>query len=172
MYTGLGSKTSKDLIRKFNNLIIIGSLSKNIGLPALRVGFMISSKSMIKLMESFRLAIELPFHTIKIMSYFLKQKKKILRIKANIISARKFAHREFKKRDILAFGKFGNSVTFKVKDKLIAKKIGNFMKKNKIIINYSYPKPFENFLNITTANTDNLKFFFLKLDKLFRIIKK
>ena len=46
------------------------------------------------------------------------------------------------------------------------------MKKNKIIINYSYPKPFENFLNITTANTDNLKFFFLKLDKLFRIIKK
>ena len=97
---------------------------------------------------------------------------RILRIKANIISARKFAHREFKKRDILAFGKFGNSVTFKVKDKLIAKKIGNFMKKNKIIINYSYPKPFENFLNITTANTDNLKFFFLKLDKLFRIIKK
>ena len=172
VYTGLGSKTSKDLIRKFNNLIIIGSLSKNIGLPALRVGFMISSKSMIKLMESFRLAIELPFHTIKKIYYFLKQKKKILRIKANIISARKFAHREFKKRDILAFGKFGNSVTFKVKDKLIAKKIGNFMKKNKIIINYSYPKPFENFLNITTANTDNLKFFFLKLDKLFRIIKK
>ena len=64
-------------------------------------------------MESFRLAIELPYHSIKIMSYFLKQKKKILRIKENIISARKFAHREFKKREIPVFGKFGNSVTFK-----------------------------------------------------------
>ena len=75
MYTGLGSKTLKDLIRKYNNLIIIGSFSKNIGLPALRIGFMISSKDMIKLMESFKLTIELPYHSIKIVSSFLKQKK-------------------------------------------------------------------------------------------------
>ena len=121
---------------------------------------MISSKDMIKLMESFRLAIELPYHSIKIMSYFLKQKKKILRIKENIISARKFAHREFKKREIPVFGKFGNSVTFKLKDKSTTKKLGNYMKKNKIMINYSYPKPFENFINIATTNTNNLKFFF------------
>lgn len=170
VYQGLGSKTSKDLIRKFDNLIIIGSLSKNIGLPALRVGFMIASKNIIKLIESFRLAIELPYHTIKIASYFLKQKNKIMKIKKNIINARKFAHNEFKKRDIPAFGKFGNSVTFKVKNRTIAKKLGEFMKNNKIIINYSYPKPFENFLNITTTNTDNLKFFFSILDK-FKISK-
>ena len=163
VYQGLGSKTSKDLIKKYDNLIIIGSLSKSIGLPALRIGFMISSKKMIKLMESFRLAIELPFHTIKIGSYFLKQKEKVMKIKKNIIYARKFAHREFQRRDIPAFGKFGNSVTFKVKDKFIAKKLGDFMRKNKIIINYNYTKPFENFLNITTTNTDNLKFFFFKI---------
>ena len=77
VYQGLGSKTSKNLIRKFDNLIIIGSLSKNIGLPALRVGFMISSKKMIELLESFRLAIELPFHSIKIISNFLKKKKRL-----------------------------------------------------------------------------------------------
>ena len=42
-----------------------------------------------------------------------------------------------KKRNT-SFGKFGNSVTFKLKDKSTTKKLGNYMKKNKIMINYSY----------------------------------
>ena len=169
VYQGLGSVSSKKFIEKFDNLIIIGSLSKNIGLPALRVGYMMASKKLIKYMESFRLAIELPYHSIKLSSEYLKNKKLIMKIKKNIVDARKFAHREFKKRGIPAFGYFGNSVTFKVKNNFSAKKIGNFLKKRKIIINYSYQKPFENFLNITTANINNLKIFFSKLDQIKNI---
>ena len=42
-----------------------------------------------------------------------------------------------RKRNIPAFGSFGNSVTFKVKNSITAKKL-RFLKKRKIIINYKY----------------------------------
>ena len=147
VYQGLGSKTSKNLINKFDNLFIIGSISKNLGLPALRVGYLISSRKNIEKIESLRLAIELPTHSIRLTNNFIKNKKFISQVKKKIISARKFTHKEFKKRNIRSFGNFGNSVTFKLENRKNVKKIGNFLKKNKILVNYNYPKPFNNFIN-------------------------
>lgn len=166
VYQGLGSQTSVKFIKKYDNLIIISSLSKNLGLPALRVGYLVASKKIIEYMDSFRLAIELPYHSIKVSCDYLKNKKLILKTKNNIIRARKFAHNEFKKRKILFFGKFGNSVTFKTKNRKTAQLIGDFLKKKKILINYNYQKPYDNFLNLTTTNTNNIKFFFSKLDQI------
>ena len=74
VYQGLGSESSKKFIKKFDNLIIIGSLSKNIGLPSLRVGYMLASRKLIKYLESFRLYI-FPYHSIKLSSQFLRNKK-------------------------------------------------------------------------------------------------
>ncbi len=165
VYQGLGSKTAKNLINKFDNLLLIGSISKNLGLPALRVGYLISSKKNIERIESLRLAIELPTHSIQIANSFLKNRKLILKIKKKIIDARRFTHKEFKKRNIKSFGNFGNSVTFKLKNKKITKKIGNFLERNKILVNYKYQKPFDNFINLTTTNTSNLKIFFKKFDQ-------
>lgn len=165
VYQGLGSLSSKKLINKYDNLIIIGSLSKSLGLPALRVGYTLSTAKLIKNLESYRLAIELPYHSIQISLQFLKNKRLIAKTRNKIINARKFAHLEFKKRNIKAFGKYGNSVTFKVESNKLAKKIGNYLKKKNIIINYSYKKPFKNYLNLTTTNINNLKIFFSKLDQ-------
>ena len=169
VYQNLGSTSAKNFIKNFTNLIVISSLSKNLGLPGLRVGYMIASKSIIEKIESYRLAIELPFHSIKIATDFLKDKVKINRIRKKIVDARNFAHKEFKKRHIFSFGRFGNTVTFKVKESSVAKKIGNFLKKKKILINFNYPEPFNNFLNLTTTNTKNLKIFFSKLDLILKI---
>jgi histidinol-phosphate aminotransferase len=166
VYQELGSKSAKHLIQKFNNLIIVSSFSKNLGLPGLRVGYMMSSKNIIEKIESFRLAIELPFHSIKIATEYLENKNKNKKIRNQIIKARNYAHKEFKKRNIAAFGKFGNTVTFKVKSKSEAQKIGNYLKNKKILINFNYQKPFDNFLNLTTTNVSNLKIFFSKLDSI------
>ncbi len=165
VYQGLGSKTSKNIVKRFDNLFLIGSISKNLGLPALRVGYLISSKKNIEKIESLRLAIELPAHSIRLTNDFIKNKQFVSQVKKKIINARKFTHKEFKKRNIKSFGNFGNSVTFKLGSKKDVKKIGNFLKKNKILVNYNYPKPFDNFINLTTTNISNLKIFFKKLDQ-------
>ncbi len=95
----------------------------------------------------------------------MERKQKIRASVNQIINARNFAHKEFKKRNIKSFGMFGNSVTFKSINYKSAQKIGNFLKKNKILVNYNYKKPFDNFINLTTTNINNLKIFFERLDQ-------
>ena len=154
VYQGLGSKTAKNLINKFDNLLLINI---NLGLPALRVGYLISSKKNIERIESLRLAIELPTHSIQIANSFLKNRKLILKIKKimmrgdSLIKNLKKKHKVFRK-----FWKFGD---LKLKKKKITKKIGNFLERNKILVNYNIKNPLIIFINLTTTNTSNLKFF-------------
>ena len=165
VYQGIGSPSCEGLINRFKNLIIIKSFSKTFGYPGLRIGFAIGNKSVIEQIESFRLSHELPAQIIKDgVNLFKNYKQKVLPRIVKIIDARKYALKEFLKRKCVVNGKYGNSLSIYFKNKNKLKKLGNKLKKNKIIVNYQYPKPYENFLNITTTSKSNLKFFFKIFD--------
>ena len=167
VYQGIGSRSAIKLIKKYDNLIILKSLSKASGLPGIRVGFAISSKKIIDELNTVRLAIELPENSIrKAISYLKNQKKLIYPKIKSIYLAREYAHKQFKKRKIKSFGNYGNSVTFQFEDNIKIKNVGEFLKKNKIIVNYQYSKPHDKYMNITTTNVKNLKYFFNTLDKI------
>lgn len=166
VYQLLGSKSSISLIKKYNNLIILRSLSKAFGYPGIRMGYIITSKTLKEGIESFRLAIELPSDTI------IKSKKIIDKfnttIKKNIlktIEARKFANQEFRKRSIKSFGEYSNSVCFKFDTVEEKNRIVSFLKKKKILINDGFKNHLSKYASITTTNKKNIKFFFKNLDK-------
>ena len=167
VYQGIGSISAIKLIKKYNNLIILKSLSKASGLPGIRVGFAISCKKIINELNTIRIAIELPESSIRKAILYLKDPKKLIYPKIkSIYLAREYAHKHFKKRKIKSFGHYGNSVTFQFENNKKVKKIGEFLKKNKILLNYNYPKPNDVYMNITTTNIKNLKHFFNTLDKI------
>ena len=166
VYQGIGTKSCIGLTKKFKNFVAIKSASKTFGLPGLRIGFAIGNKKTIKQIESFRLSHELPSDIIdKGVNVFKNYKKKIFPRIQKVIKARNFAIQEFRKRNKVINGGHGNSLSvfFKNRKKLI--KLGNELKK-KIIVNYNYPKPYENFLNITTTSKPNLKNFLKFLIKM------
>ena len=66
VYQLLGSRTSISLTKVYTNLIILRSLSKAFGYPGIRMGYTISSETLKKKIESYRLAIELPADNNKI----------------------------------------------------------------------------------------------------------
>ena len=172
VYQGLGSTSVDNFTKKYSNLIVIRSFSKAFGLPGLRIGYSLTSNKFAHEIETFRLAIELPQICIDDSLKFLSlNRKKIKKHIYQIISARMFAHSEFKKRNIFSYGHYGNSVTFYCKNNVVVKNLGNFLLKNNVIVNYSYSKPFDQFINITTTNKMNLKYFFKILDR-FKNIKK
>jgi len=113
VYQGLGSTSVDNFTKEYSNLIVIRSFSKSFGLPGLRIGYSLTSYKYSQEIETFRLAIELPQicidDALKYLSFYRKTIKKHIH---QIISARKFAHSEFKKRNILSYGHYGNSVTF------------------------------------------------------------
>ncbi len=166
VYQGMGSKSCINLIKKYDNFVIIKSVSKTFGYPGLRIGFAIGHKKIIKQIESFRLSHELPSDVIdQGIDLFKNYKRKVLPRIKKVINARNYAIKELKKRNKIINGGHGNSLSIFFKNKKILKKTGNDLKKNKIIVNYNYPKPYENFLNITTSSKPNLKKFFKIFDK-------
>ena len=124
------------------------------------------ARIIIKQIESFRLSHELPSDVIdQGIDLFKNYKRKVLPRIKKVINARNYAIKELKKRNKIINGGHGNSLSIFFKNKKILKKTGNDLKKNKIIVNYNYPKPYENFLNITTSSKPNLKKFFKIFDK-------
>jgi len=158
--------SSINLIRRYKNLIILKSLSKVPGFPGLRVAFAFGDQNIINELNTVRLAIEMPEYNIRKASKYLSKPLKYIdpRIK-EIIDARKFANKEFKKRNIKSFGKYGNSVSAVLNNKKDVLELGDYLEKNKILINYKYKTPFEKFINITTTNKKNLRYFFKFFDQ-------
>lgn len=166
VYQGMGAKSCINLIENYDNFIVIKSFSKTFGYPGLRIGFAIGHQNIIKQIESFRLSQELPSDIIdKGIDLFKNYKRKVAPRIKKIINARNFAIKEFKKRNKIINGGYGNSLSVYFQNKKLLLKIGKSLKKNKIIVNYEYPKPYDNFLNITTSSKPNLKKFFKILDK-------
>jgi histidinol-phosphate aminotransferase len=167
VYQGLGSESAYKLIQKYTNLIILRSFSKAFGLPGIRVGYTIASAKISQEIETYRLAIELPQYSINEVIKLLDGNKKFLyNTSKQIINSRKYAHKQFKIRGLNSHNFFLNSVNVDLINKNNALKIGNYLKKNNIFINYKYPEPHSHFINLTTTNISNLKFFFKKFDKI------
>ena len=167
VYQGLGSKSAHKFINKYKNLIILRSFSKSFGLPGLRVGYTIASTKISQEIETYRLSIELPQYSINEANNFLnKNPKTINRISKQIINSRQYAHKQFKIRGLKSYNFFLNSVSIDLVNKKNVLKIGDYLKKNNIFVNYKYPQPHSRFINLTTTNISNLRVFFKKFDKI------
>lgn len=165
VYQGMGAKSSLKLIKKYNNFVIIKSVSKTFGYPGLRIGFALGNMKIIKELESLRLSHELPSNIIEEGVYLFKNYRTKIKPRINkIIKARQFAKQELEKRNKFVNGEYGNSLSIYFKNKKKLKKIGDILKKNKIIVNYLYSKPYDRFMNVTTTSIANLKRFFKIFD--------
>ena len=159
--------SSLSFIKKYKNLIILKSLSKIPGSPSLRVAFAFAQEKIINEINTVRLAIELPEYNIRKACMQLNRPKKYIYPKIEqIINARSYAHNEFRKRNIKSYGKFGNSVTALLDSKDQTLEVGKYLEKKNILINYRYSYPFDKYINLTTTNKNNLKYFFKLLDKI------
>ena len=168
VYLSENKLSAINLINKFENLVILKSLSKVPGSPGLRVAYAFAQKKIINELNSVKLAIELPEYNIRKAIKFFNSPNKYIDPKINNINeARKYANKEFKKRNIKSYGKYGNSVSAVLNTNDNVLKLGKYLEKNKVLINYKYSSPFEKFINITTTNKKNLEIFFKLFDKCF-----
>ena len=112
------------------------------------------------------LAIELSSYTIRNSIFALQNFKKIVLKKIRQIdSARNFAKKEFKKLNIKTLNNKINSLTFFCDSKFQKEKLIKFLLKKRIYVYSVNSKNFDNLINITTTNRDNLKIFFKALKK-------
>jgi len=117
-YFEFNGRSVKNLVKKFNNLYVLRTFSKAFGLSGLRMGYIITTKENIKILEE----IKGPPYIIgktgldKIKSLNQKDFKKVLDYGNRIKGSRKIFEKYLEENKIKYFPSSANFVTFQVKN--------------------------------------------------------
>ena len=122
-YYHFNNVTAKNLIKKYNNLIVVRTFSKAFGLAGLRVGYSISNKKNIDFMKSIKPIYEINSINIKIILFFIKNLKIMKNYVIEVNRSRKILMKFFKKFNINVFGKYSNTVLIEFPNEHLAEKI-------------------------------------------------
>jgi histidinol-phosphate aminotransferase len=145
-------------INKYNNFIVLRTLSKYYGLASLRVGFIISNAKNVNYLSKFRGGYEINTPTMEIVKKIIVNTNFFKKKKNELDKSKNFLISEFKKHNI-KIKSFGNSnyLCVSVLNKLNIQKIVKIFFKKKIIIRYNLPKPFEDCILFTLPNLKEAK---------------
>jgi histidinol-phosphate aminotransferase len=133
-YYHFNNVTAKNLINKFENLIVVRTFSKAFGLAGMRIGYTMSNKKIIGYMLSIKPIYEINAVNIKLVRFFLKNLNIMKNYVAEVAKSRILFKNSLKKHNIEVVGKYSNTVLFKLKDNNQVKKIIKYLYKKKFII--------------------------------------
>lgn len=170
VYYHYGSKSAVNLIDKYENIIILRSLSKGFGLPGLRVGYIISSKQNIKYLSNNRVGYEANSLTIAASNVFLKDKNYLKKYTSEIKSSLLLIKNKMKSLNIKTVGgDYGNYIFIDFQNKIKCKYISKELFNQKIVVRSNWPKPFDTGILVSGTSIKNTNIF---LKKLLIIIQK
>lgn len=167
-YFMFGSQTAISLIKKFENIIILRTFSKSFGLPAIRLGFILSNKKLISILSSYRLSYESNVLTDTVAIYFLKNKNLFQSYIKKIIQGRNFLINELNKLKFQTIGKYSNFLLIKFNNQFLAKKIYVSLFKKKIYVKGNYHGPLSDCILLTCGPRKIMK---MVLKEIKNIIK-
>lgn len=146
------------LINKYNNFIILRTLSKYYGLASLRVGFIISNFEKINYLSKFRGGYEINTPTMEIAKKILVNTNFFKKKKKELDKSKNFLIKEFKNHNIKVKS-FGNSnyLCVSALNNKNVQKIVKIFSKKKVIVKYNLPKPYEDCILFTLSNLKEAK---------------
>ena len=156
-YYGFFDKTSKILVKKYDNIFIIRSLSKAWGLAGLRLGYIISNKKNIDILNKIRPMYEINTFGCEFLKILLDRKYlKQLNLSLEDMNNAKYIFFKFlRKSGYEYFSSHGNFVHFKIKNKNKKKIIKNLSKLSYFRLSEKH-KCLKNFSRITLTSTNNI----------------
>lgn len=166
-YIAFGGESVSSLVKKYNNLIVIQTLSKANSLAGLRVGFAIGNKDLISGMNKVKNSINsYPIDRISQMSAkeSIKDKKYFDKIINKICKTRIETINNLKKLGFNCLDSKANFI-FVMHNKYKAEDIFLFLRKNKILVRYFKKPRLENGLRITIGKPNDMK-------KLIKVLEK
>ena len=130
-YYMFGAPTVASLIKKFNNLIILRTFSKSLGIPSVRFGFILANRKIISIMNSYRLSYESNFFTDTVVKYFIDNFQIIKNYINKVKLGREYVRSECKKLGFDVIGKYSNFLLIDFKNNMLKKKLITKLNKKK-----------------------------------------
>lgn len=136
-----------EYISEYENLIVLRTLSKAFGLAAIRVGYMVSNKHIIDIINK----VKSPYNLNSISQYVgvkaLREKEKMFQYVEEVKKERKYLYNKLKKFPIEVYPSNGNFIFFKSEVSKLDEKLNE-----KGILIRSFSKDLENHYRVTVGN--------------------
>ncbi|MDO5015173.1 MAG: histidinol-phosphate transaminase [Clostridia bacterium] len=152
-YMDFWNQSIIDKINEFENLIVLKTCSKALGLAGIRVGFLISNEKIADKMREFKSPYNISVPDEKLATLILEHPKFIEKMIAKIQKSKNNLFEELKSLETKDFIVINSNTNFVYIKTSKAKQIDDFLRKNSISI-----RRFENTLRITCCKKeDNLE---------------
>ncbi len=156
-YHMFGSQTSISLCKKYENILVLRTLSKSFGLPSIRFGYAIGNKKIVQILNSYRLSYESNYLTDSVVNYFIKNISLVKGYIKKINKGRDYFKKELKKMNFDVIGGESNFLLIDFKNNLIKEKILKNFSTNKIYVKFNYKGDLSSCILVTCGTVDTMK---------------
>lgn len=148
-YALFGCDTSIPLISKYENILIARTFSKAMGLPGIRLGYMLGQEKLITYLQTRRFAHESNALSVTAGIWVLDNFDESEKVKNEVISTRDWFKSELRDLGINCYGSVTNTVILNLKSRTEANNLSSALKQDGYLIKSNYPEGYDNFVSIT-----------------------
>ena len=164
-YYHLGADTGIDLIKNYDNVIIIRTFSKAFGVPSIRTGYTVSTKYNMEIISKMRMAHEMNSLSIAVAEYLLDNFDIVKEYCEKIKSSRNAILKALNNLGLNVRGKHGNYILVTFKNEETARRVVKFLKDKLIYVKGPYLKPWNMCICFTVGPQEHMKKFLLVMEE-------
>mgnify|MGYP002397621616 CR=1 FL=1 len=158
-YYMFGSPTAINLITEYENLVVARTFSKGMGLPAIRLGYLISNKDFIKYLATKRFAHETNSITIDIAIWAIDNIDIMKNYAKDVSETRNWLKNELENLEYRTHGEKSNTILVDLKSKEMANYVTDKLKEKNIWVRGYLPTPVENYISVTMGSKELVQVF-------------
>lgn len=165
-YYMFGAPTAINLIYQYNNLIVARTFSKGIGIPAIRLGYLLANDKLISYLESKRLSYEVNSLTIDIAIWAIENIGIFKDYVKEVCDSRKWLKEKLHILGYDTHGERSNTILINFKSKEKANFVTEELKKLDIWVRGYLPSPVESYISVTIGSKMLVSKFLEELKKI------
>ncbi len=169
VYFPFGGPSSVKLIKQFDNLLVMRSFSKAFGLAGIRLGYIIGNKKIINYVSKMRTGYETNVLSMEVASFFIENYQIVDRYIKQVKGGLSYLKRELNRLGLeYNGGNTSNHIFVRLQNKEMAKSVSSRLRKRKIYIRASWPKPYQDGFSVTGAPIPIMKKFIREFSTIYK----
>ncbi len=160
--------TAAPLVKEFDNVVVIRTLSKAFGLAGLRIGYLIAAPQTVKALRALKPIYEINHLNAAIASYFLKKPWIAEEYVAAVRAGRKVLEEFFARYGCPVHGKHSNIILVGLPQALLATSLTEGLRNAGWLVRAETKAPTSNHLRITVGPADQMRMFCGLLEPYFK----
>lgn len=157
--------TAVGFLQEYENLVVVRSFSKAFGAAGLRLGYLVSSRQNIEEMNKVRPMYETHSLAIAVGLYLLEHEDLMKQYVQEVARSRAFLKEAFGRMGWKNFGQVTNSLLVALPDRLAAKEVAAFLKKQRFLVRAEMEPPLSNHLRVTLGSLEQAHRFWKALEE-------